>query len=288
MISNLIIFTYMKKIVVIFAISFHCVLFGQSIVSYKDCGGILFEQFNTLDKASAYSYDNEIYSIGRTFTFSYSFTKDSLTQLFVYDGDTRVWELVDTGVASDNAVRTFTLSVINDLFPKKIYDYVVSLGQSVSEYAFYDNNSQRLPIQENPGLVENPKNIWMHPPRAMLFRILELNPFPYVKYPIKKGSKWGWKLTIGNQWGDSRWVEWDKAIVNRYKYCIVETNHSLLTPMGQLDCAVIKATANNRVGKTSALFYFNKKYGFLRLDYLNIDGSTISIELTNVSDICTP
>lgn len=39
------------------------------------------------------------------------------------------------------------------------------------------------------GVIENEANIWIHPPRDGLFKILELNPFPFVKFPLEKRAR---------------------------------------------------------------------------------------------------
>jgi hypothetical protein len=37
--------------------------------------------------------------------------------------------------------------------------------------------------------------------------------------------------------------------------------------------------AESELGKTYLTSYFNETYGFVRLEYINIDGSTLNIEL---------
>ena len=39
------------------------------------------------------------------------------------------------------------------------------------------------------GVVENEKNVWIHPPRDEYFKILEINPFPFIKDLTKIGTK---------------------------------------------------------------------------------------------------
>jgi len=48
------------------------------------------------------------------------------------------------------------------------------------------------------GTIENEGNVWIHPPRDNYFKIIELNPFPYIKAPYNIGAKWAWKLKIVN------------------------------------------------------------------------------------------
>ena len=56
-------------------------------------------------------------------------------------------------------------------------------------------------------------NIWLHPPREGLFKILEINPFPYIKYPLEIGNSWEWDfLEPGSNWGDERWLTWNGTL----------------------------------------------------------------------------
>ena len=123
----------------------------------------------------------------------------------------------------------------------------------------------------------------MHPIRNCLFRILELNPFPYIQYPIEQGKNWKWKLTIGSHWGDERWKTWTGGIVNKYKYKITDTDCEVVTPMGTLPCVKVDAVAKSRIGKTYLTAYYNDTYGFVKMDNTNIDGSRIVIDLVGVN-----
>jgi hypothetical protein len=132
---------------------------------------------------------------------------------------------------------------------------------------------------EKTGLVENEKNIWLHPPRSFLFEILQLNPFPYIQKPYEKGNKWTWSLKIGDQWSNERWKVWKGGIENKYVYEIVDDNCAISTPLGDLNCYKINSYAESELGKTFLTAYFNEIYGFVRYEYINIDGSVLNIEL---------
>ncbi|MBP5649649.1 MAG: hypothetical protein J6X01_01055, partial [Bacteroidales bacterium] len=133
------------------------------------------------------------------------------------------------------------------------------------------------------GIVENERNLWMHPNRDCLLQVLELNPFPYIQYPIKKGKTWKWRLTIGSQWGDERWKTWTGSIVNKYKYKITDTNCEVVTPMGTLSCVKVEAIAKSRIGKTRLTAYYNDTYGFVKMDNTNIDGSWLQVDLVETN-----
>ncbi len=114
-----------------------------------------------------------------------------------------------------------------------------------------------------------------------MFQILELNPFPYVKTPYSIGNEWKWVLDIGQQWGDKRWKEWKGNIHNVYYYKLVETT-TLKTNLGNLKCLVIEGIAKSELGETRLKSYFNEEYGFVKLEYKNIDNSIIEFNLVGI------
>ena len=147
-------------------------------------------------------------------------------------------------------------------------------------FLFADQRSRETSYS---GIVENERNLWMHPNRSCLFRVLELNPFPYIQYPVEKGRKWKWKLTIGSQWGDERWKTWTGGIVNKYKYKITDTDCEVVTPVGALSCVKVEAVAKSRIGKTYLTAYYNDTYGFVKMDNTNIDGSRLLVDLVGTN-----
>jgi hypothetical protein len=132
------------------------------------------------------------------------------------------------------------------------------------------------------GSVENENNIWMHPPRDKYFRILELNPFPFIKAPYEIGNAWDWTLIVGSGWGDHRWKLWEGHLENQCKY-VIKDKINLKTKLGEIECLVIESTASSSVGNTKLTSYFNAEFGFVKLDYLNIDGSKTKLELVEHS-----
>ena len=118
----------------------------------------------------------------------------------------------------------------------------------------------------------------MHPPRTDFFKILEMNPFPYVKEPLKIGNSWTWKLKIGGYWSDKRWLAWKGLIENIYNYKITD-KVLLQTKLGEIECLVISSNAISKLGETKLTSYFNNQFGFVKLDYTNIDCSKTIIEL---------
>jgi len=118
----------------------------------------------------------------------------------------------------------------------------------------------------------------MHPPRDKYFRILELNPFPFIQAPYEIGNTWDWSLTIGSSWGDKRWKTWEGNITNTYQYEITD-KRMIKTDMGKIECFEVQSTASSRIGSTQLVALFSPIYGFVSLDYTNIDSSRTLLEL---------
>ncbi len=291
----------MKKLITIVILTACACLpsFSQT-TEYSRSGknGVWFEVRNDTANPCRYTEDNKIYQAEREFTFGFRYYDPQGKERYMrYERIPKQgYELTETG---DTATYTYYMAdfSFSDVFDAKdfcINRYEVEVlctakpfskdyNQTVEAFCFlYDDQQSRWPLSYS-GIVENERNLWMHPIRNCLFRILELNPFPYIQYPIKKGNTWKWRLSIGSQWGDERWKTWTGGIVNKYKYKITDTDCEVVTPMGTLPCVKVEAVAKNRIGKTYLTAYYNDTYGFVKMDNTNIDGSRIVIDLVGVN-----
>jgi hypothetical protein len=265
------------------------VLLGSAqspIQSYEiDDDGIAVEKFDSTN-ISEYRFtdDNVIYKKGRKFTFSYYYvnkfgvkflmTKGSLIKEYLYD-----WTFEKFTDENPNSANLIILTVNSGHNPFLESD--PNYNQTVIDYNFKQINGEQWVSGESTGVIENIKNVWMHPPRTDLFKILELNPFPYIKQPYEVGNTWTWKLKFGSHWADKRWLMWEGSNENKCNYKITD-KIKLNTKLGELVCFVIEGNAISKIGQTKLTSYFNTEYGFVKLDYLNIDGSRIMIELLKV------
>ena len=260
--------------------------------------GVWFEVRNDTSNPCRYTEDNKIYQADREFTFEFHYfdpqgkerymryervpiqrhelteTGDSITNTY-YSPD---FSFSDEFDAKDSCINRYLVKVdCSSRVFRKDYDQTVE-----AFYFLYDDQQSRWPLSYS-GIVENERNLWMHPNRDCLFQILELNPFPYIQYPIKKGKTWKWRLSIGSQWGDERWKTWTGGIVNKYKYKIADTDCEIVTPMGTLSCVKVEAVAKSRIGKTYLTAYYNETYGFVKMDNTNIDGSRLLVDLVGTN-----
>ncbi len=181
---------------------------------------------------------SRIYNPESVYTFNYRYIDSAGKEMFFRIKKYRTWEFVEIDQNDGNIVKDFKMEILNR---KLVYD----------NSSFYQTGISYIIDKSvtTTGLIENNRNIWLHPPREYLFQILELNPFPYIKSPFEIGHIWEWKLDIGGHWGDKRWKEWTGSIENKYQYCIVGID-KLKTPFGILDCYIIESQAVSELGTT--------------------------------------
>lgn len=234
-----------------------------------DDDGILVEKFDSsIVDDDKYNHNNIVYKAGNKFKYKYEhITLQNEIQLFkITEGEN--WEFIDKNKADATTEKYVeVIALPGNPMSQHIPDY----NQTAIVYKNTSSSSMT-------GVIENEANVWVHPPRYNYFRILELNPFPYIKAPYEVGTKWTWNLRIGDQWADERWKIWEGSIENKYNYEITDIQ-KLETVFGKIKCYVIESSAKSRIGETMLTAYFNEKYGFVKLNYTNINGTKTNIEL---------
>ncbi len=244
--------------------------------------GVFVEQYppyNTQD--NRFTEDNITYTAGVTFTYSYRFLdrngKEYLHRNVESDEleASKAWELVPLAAADASAVQSVQMTVLYGLQELDLMKPGYNRTVVQYDYLTAEGNTN---YSEVTGIVENAKNIWVNPPRSKQFRILELNPVPFIQAPYAVGNKWTWSKQIGSFWSDTRWAEWENTLTNSYQYEITDVK-TVATSFGELECYEITAKAQNQLGNTALVALFNPDFGFVQMDYTNIDGSKIQMEL---------
>ena len=213
--------------------------------------------------------DNTIYIPGKEFIYKVLHTKkqDTFKISFEHGG----WRFYN--IQKPDCLNTIGIEIVEGNIA----------GMTQCKFNYYQNRKVTDDF-EYTGIIENKKNIWLHPPRSRYFRILELSPFPYIKFPDKTGKSWTWELEIGEYWGSRDWIEWEGNITNKYVYKVIDKNKVISEAFGELEAVTIKATAKSRIGQTELTSIFNEQYGFLKLVYTNINDTGLIFELTEVRE----
>lgn len=254
-----------------------------------DNDGVTVEKLDSTNKdENRYNHNNLIYKVGRRFTFTYFYEDKNGDKYLINRSNANSqndydWRFENIEKKDTNSIDEIILKVKSGLSPfiQNIPDY----NQTVILYEYQTLNG-KVEINEMTGIIENSKNIWVHPPRTDLFKILELNPFPYIKAPFEVGNKWNWKLNFGDHWSDKRWLAWKGENENIYSYQIIK-KAKISTKIGDLDCYIVESSAKSKLGTTKLTSYFNENFGFVKLYYTNIDSTKIVIELKSVENTIT-
>lgn len=244
----------------------------KKYVLIADDDGIMVEAFDsTIVDENKYNHNNTIYKVGNSFKYKFEhITPEGEIKFFRINDDRKSWDFVACENTDSTTIKSLVIEVAHgNPMAKHFPDY------NQTALIYKSGNTERYSMS---GAIENEENIWIHPPRDQYFEILELNPFPYIKAPYQIGTKWTWHLEIGDHWADERWKLWDGQIQNEYEYEITD-RRTLKTDLGTIDCYVIASKATSSIGETGLTAYFNPKYGFVKLEYSNIDGSKTNLEL---------
>ena len=242
---------------------------------FADDDGILVEKFDsTIVDENKYNHNNIIYKVGNSFKYKFEhITPQGKINFFKVINDQSGWEFVEFKNTDSTTITFVVIEVANG---NPMAEHIPDYNQTGLIYKSGYEKGYSM-----SGAIENEENVWIHPPRDKYFEILELNPFPYIKAPYEIGTKWTWHLGIGDHWADGRWKLWNGKIENKYEYNITD-KRTLKTDLGEVECFVIESNAKSRIGETKLTAYFNPKFGFVKLDYTNIDGSKTNLELTEL------
>ncbi|MBC3539996.1 hypothetical protein ACFSC6_04610 [Rufibacter sediminis] len=133
------------------------------------------------------------------------------------------------------------------------------------------------------GITEQDTAVWIHPPRDGRYKKLELSPFPMVEFPLEAGHTWTWNLLIGGHYSIAGFAEWadhtNESFFSTYK---ITRKLPVQIPMGTFACYEIDSFTKSKFERTELKAYFNPEYGFVKLDYRNIDQTRLLMELIEV------
>lgn len=263
---------------------------------YKSESTLLIEEVDNTFRDSAsqpvvQTSDNKIFIPGRRFIYNYIYINDKNQERYC------VLAPPDSGLPSSKAYYYMPPSDLNEralmqaqitvlpglgLIENVRRDYAKTAAKY--DYRLYNSVAK---VREQSGLVENEENVWMTPPRFMIFRMLEMNPYPYIKAPFEVGNKWTWEHTVKTRWGDPQWLVLHEPMECNYTYEIT-AKKKLDTALGELECFVVEGVGYNEFGETYLTSYFNTDYGFVRMEYTNIHYTKMIFDLAEVVDLDEP
>lgn len=228
------------------------------------------------------SEDNTIYTQYRQFYYKYYFLKEKdtlLVKLYTKPEHIAPFEL------------SWKLEPKSKLTFEQDYSAIHYLAMTVKSGAYFGQASllqydylskeRRGMKHEQTGLVEVCSDISITPPTEGHFLISELNPRPEIREPIVKDNTWYSTHSTSDVGGSDKWKTWQGVVEVSSSYRIRDIQ-TIKTNIGFLKCFVIDANAQSSVGETRLVAYYNEEYGFVKLNYTNIDGSYLIMDINSV------
>ncbi len=252
-------------------------LFMASQVSAQEfinSSGLWIENFDSTNTAdNRYTIDNKLYKDGTIIKYQFKYFNNMGNEQYFVINDDNNWIITSSPENMNNVVSRVEMVVLPGLSP--MIKLNPNYNQTCIDFVTYKMDGSVF-TTSHTGMIENSKNIWIHPPRDGLFRILNLNPYPMLKYPIKTGDNWKWELSTSSYWSDPLWKEWDGRIQWTHIYNVLEEGIFEIAG-NKIKCLIISAIGQSDLGRTELRSYYNKEYGFIKFEYTNVDGSKIHL-----------
>jgi hypothetical protein len=228
--------------------------------------------------------DNIIFSSCNSYVYEYIIERDGKEYFGKYlnksdKGIFDNWDFIEKSKSEDSTYIQKFIYV-----QPKFADGELSPNQSVIK-VYWINSDNTLLSDNREGIIENHKNLWMHPLRGHQMYPTFTAPWPFVKFPITIGDKYTWWKKLGGSWGSDKYIQWDKIIHFDYLYEVTGTEVLLVNDY-KIECYKIEAKGNSEIGNTKVDFYFNPKLGFIKLDYSLMDNSKIEMTMVDFELDC--
>jgi hypothetical protein len=226
--------------------------------------------------------DNKIYKKYRQFFYRYQIHKNKDTLVC------KVYSVPDVIVPFELKYK-----LEKKTKPVKENDYtpIHQVALSVTEGDFmkqqsairydYINNGIKSMDSEVSGVIEIGNRVILSPPRNSFFKVLELSPFPMVGDSIKVGYEWTDRQVVSENATVPNLMEWKGELIKELSYKITKSEY-LRTNIGTLFCYLVAGTCLSPLGETKLIAYYNEQFGFVKMDFFNIDGSRIIFDAYNV------
>jgi hypothetical protein len=268
----------MKRIYFLLLIFSYTKIFAQhniDLTQFTDENGVLVANGNSGIAVKNF-YSNGIFSKGKEITYGYRFYKNEDSLVCRVNG------------GQGKALRKdWVFSHMRDTMPQVIHWLTLkAIGNAVDSgrknkirlQENYYSKRYNLLAQDSAMAVENEANVWMQFFNDKLFAVSAFSPFPFAKFPLITGETWKWEQTMDDSWSDERFIVYHGPIDVKYQYRVVARTN-METKLGNLPCYVITSIASSRIGEAFLIAYYNTDYGFVLLEFHNIDGSELIIHI---------
>jgi len=252
----------------------------------KSCN--LYKDIGTLN---VYNSDNKIYLSEKKFVYEIAYynKNNTLCDIVLDYSNCKVNECLGScyTTKTDTIINNRSNYVINNII-LEVYAHannnynLVNDEQTIITYQYKNKNDKLNRISEQTGVKENLDYVYLHQPRDNIFGITEYSSPPYVLYPLFINKKYELNGSIYKEWAERLNFKNPRGTSIYTEYNVVNQYYKKVKGFNTLEIYEIEATSNSEYGTSNAKFLFNKKYGFIELDYLNIDSSRVLLKLIKV------
>ncbi len=229
------------------------------------------------------NYENKIFVPGRVFSYNYSVALgDTLGKIelgWLNDPTIKGKRLlIDWNFISESCSQYLINEIRYQVIPDSLVADRTDKNQTEVRIGYFNKD---ILGAENTGVVENDRNVWIHPPRGNLFRGLNTCPYPYVQLPLYIGKTWSDKMKIGEQWGNPMWATWKKKLRMDLSYEVTRKENFNIDGKNY-ECFVVKSMSVSEIGKNELLFYYNGQLGFVKMEYNILNKIDVTFNLVDV------
>ncbi len=234
------------------------------------------------DSLARTTADNKIYKQYRQFFYRYQIHKNKDTLVC------KVYSVPDVIVPFE---MKFKLEKKTKPIKENDYTPIHQIALSVSEGSFmnqqsairydYINNGIKSMDSEWSGVMEVGNKVLLSPPRNSFFKVMELSPFPMMGDSLKVGYEWTDRQAVSEAASIPNLAEWKGELIKELSYKITKSEY-MKTNIGLLHCYLVAGTCISQLGETKLIAFYNEQYGFVKMDFFNIDGSRIIMDVYNV------
>jgi hypothetical protein len=284
----------MKNKLCIFFLFFYCCAFAQKIPDLYLIGMDIAAD-STKNKLNL---DNTIFKSNRIFYYDYHVQEGKNTAVsfkYMMEPYFKIGQKDTILEFKINKIVQHTHDSLSKGYPVTHFSLEVMPGilnmpslakeQTIIAYKCYNKDREIKSFLETTGVVEDPTQIFLHPPRPVCFKPLQMSPFPYLTKPLFIGKKWTSNKYMNAS--TARRAGWDttKDVVLKCEY-IVKDKIMMDLAMGKLEVYHIEAKSTDEQGNIAYFcdMFFNQQYGFVHFLYQKWDNELLSITLKEVKD----
>ncbi len=246
------------------------------------------EEFRESGPANPLNQDNQIFQSKRIFRYGYEYTDPSGQERIITarfnedcrkDRNVKCIDWANVLPEDTNYSHEFPIEYLELYVYRTTSNDPLAREQTMIKYDYFNKRGKIL-MGEQTGVVENEDRIFLHPPRMFGFAVTEFNPFPMIRFDT---TAWHSQISIPakmvakTRLADTSFASFD--IHYRKKERVPLKTGSF----GELSCHLVHAKSHGELGDTELKAYFHEEYGFVKLQYMNLDCSRLTLQLQKVS-----